>query len=313
MLSWNCLKRLVWPSLSVAQMKRVIRSSILLFGALATVLALKVQSVQALWFFTSDLVFVLLFPQLLFALFDPKANRTGSIVAFAVSLVLAGRRRRAAARPAGVHSVSRDRAVQDARGRGRARPAAARVSRRPRDGMRRGRCATSSPRRRRSASCARLLAWLVHLYTAMGLVCAAGMAVLIVRGDDASFRGAFLLMMVATAIDATDGWLARKARVKEVLPGFDGARARQPDRLSDLHDAAAAPDLARRPAAGRPRVALAAPAARQRLRLLAGQREDRRRLLPRIPVVLEHRRVLSLRVPAAAVGVGRADRRRARC
>src|SRR5436190_24101583 len=69
----------------------------------------------------------------------------------------------------------------------------------------------------------RLLAWLVHLYTAMGLVCAAGMAVLIVRGGDASFRGAFLLMMVATAIDASDGWFARRARVKEVLPGFDGA------------------------------------------------------------------------------------------
>ena len=88
MLSWNCLKRLVWPSLSVVQMKRVIRSSILLFGAMATVLALKVQSVQALWFFTSDLVFVLLFPQLLSALFDKKANCTGSIVAFAVSLFL---------------------------------------------------------------------------------------------------------------------------------------------------------------------------------------------------------------------------------
>ena len=67
-----------------------------------------------------------------------------------------------------------------------------------------------------------MFAWLVHLYTAMGLVCAAGMAVLIVRGGDASFRGAFFLMMVATAIDATDGWLARRARVKEVLPGFDG-------------------------------------------------------------------------------------------
>jgi phosphatidylcholine synthase len=65
-------------------------------------------------------------------------------------------------------------------------------------------------------------AWLVHLYTALGLVCVAGMAVLIVRGGDASFRGAFFLMMVATAIDATDGWLARRARVKEVLPGFDG-------------------------------------------------------------------------------------------
>ena len=88
MLSWNCFKRLLWPSLSVLQMSRVIRSSILLFGAMATVLALKVQSVQALWFFTSDLVFVLLFPQLLCAIFDTKANRTGSIVAFAVSLVL---------------------------------------------------------------------------------------------------------------------------------------------------------------------------------------------------------------------------------
>jgi high affinity choline transporter 7 len=88
MLSWNCLKRLVWPSLTVTQMKRTIRSSIFLFGAMAAVLALKVQSVQALWFFTSDLVFVLLFPQLLSALFDPRANRIGSIAAFAVSLVL---------------------------------------------------------------------------------------------------------------------------------------------------------------------------------------------------------------------------------
>jgi len=88
MLSWNCLKRLVWPDLTMGQMKRVIRSSIFLFGALAAVLALKVQSVQALWFFTSDLVFVLLFPQLLYALFDRRANRTGSMVAFAVSLFL---------------------------------------------------------------------------------------------------------------------------------------------------------------------------------------------------------------------------------
>jgi high affinity choline transporter 7 len=88
MLSWNCLKRLMWPDLSFFQMKRVIRGSILLLGASAAVMALKVQSVQALWFFTSDLVFVLLFPQLLFALFDKKANRTGSIVAFVVSLIL---------------------------------------------------------------------------------------------------------------------------------------------------------------------------------------------------------------------------------
>ncbi len=77
-----------------------------------------------------------------------------------------------------------------------------------------------------------MLAWLAHLYTALGLVCAAGMAVLIVHGDDRSFRWAFFLMMVATAIDATDGWLARKARVKETLPGFDGSAL---DNLIDFH------------------------------------------------------------------------------
>lgn len=76
------------------------------------------------------------------------------------------------------------------------------------------------------------LAWLVHLYTAMGLVCAAAMTVLIFRGDDASMRWTFVLMIVATAIDATDGWLARRARVTEVLPDFDGSTL---DNLVDFH------------------------------------------------------------------------------
>lgn len=88
MVSWNCYRRLLRPDLSTQQMKRAIRLSIVLLGAMAAVMALKVQSVQALWFFTSDLIFVLLFPQLLFALFDPKVNRIGSITAFCVSLVL---------------------------------------------------------------------------------------------------------------------------------------------------------------------------------------------------------------------------------
>jgi phosphatidylcholine synthase len=74
------------------------------------------------------------------------------------------------------------------------------------------------------------LAWGVHLYTALGLVAAAGMAVLIVRGGDEAFRDAFALMVVATLIDASDGTLARRVRVKTVLPGFDGRR------LDDLID-----------------------------------------------------------------------------
>jgi high affinity choline transporter 7 len=88
MFSWNCCKRLFRPQLGPVAMKRLIRFSVALLGAAALLMALRVQSVQALWFFTSDLVFVLLFPQLVYALFDPAANRIGSIAAFAVSLVL---------------------------------------------------------------------------------------------------------------------------------------------------------------------------------------------------------------------------------
>jgi len=75
------------------------------------------------------------------------------------------------------------------------------------------------------------LAWLVHAYTALGLVAAALIAVLIVRGGDDAFRLGFALMALATFVDTTDGWLARLARVDEVLPRFDG---RKLDDLSDF-------------------------------------------------------------------------------
>jgi high affinity choline transporter 7 len=88
MFAWNCCRRALRPDLSAAAMVRVLRVSILLLGAGAAVMALEIRSVQELWFFTSDLVFVLLFPQLLYALFDPKVNLVGSIAAFAVSFLL---------------------------------------------------------------------------------------------------------------------------------------------------------------------------------------------------------------------------------
>ncbi len=70
----------------------------------------------------------------------------------------------------------------------------------------------------------RAAAWGVHLYTAIGLVLAAWIAVLLVRGGAEAFRWAFVLMLVATLVDATDGTLARKFRVKSVLPDFDGRK-----------------------------------------------------------------------------------------
>jgi phosphatidylcholine synthase len=71
------------------------------------------------------------------------------------------------------------------------------------------------------ASANRPFAWLVHLYTGIGALAAFFGTVAVFQGD---YREAFLWMAAATVIDSTDGVLARVARVKEVLPGFDGAR-----------------------------------------------------------------------------------------
>ncbi len=88
MFAWNVWRRLLKPDISAGGLSFVIRAAIATLGVGAVWMALEVQSVQALWFFTSDLVFVLLFPQLVYALFDPKANLIGSMAAFTVSLIL---------------------------------------------------------------------------------------------------------------------------------------------------------------------------------------------------------------------------------
>jgi phosphatidylcholine synthase len=80
------------------------------------------------------------------------------------------------------------------------------------------------PRRRLSRRWRQALGWAVHLYTALGLVLAAGAAVLIVQGDPRSLSLAFVFLWAAVIVDATDGTLARAVRIKEVLPGFDGRR-----------------------------------------------------------------------------------------
>ena len=68
------------------------------------------------------------------------------------------------------------------------------------------------------------VAWIAHAFTGLGLVLAAGMAVCIVEGTPEAYRWAFGLMLVACLVDSTDGALARRLHVKEMLPGFDGAK-----------------------------------------------------------------------------------------
>ena len=80
---------------------------------------------------------------------------------------------------------------------------------------------TAKPSRIAGSGRARRRAWLVHIYTATGAVLAFVAAQAIVHGND---RRALAAMFAATLVDATDGALARAARVKAVLPEVDGGR-----------------------------------------------------------------------------------------
>jgi phosphatidylcholine synthase len=64
-------------------------------------------------------------------------------------------------------------------------------------------------------------AWAVHLYTALGLPLAVLGAQALWHGDGVRY---FLLATIACLIDASDGFLARRAHVKTVVPHFNGRR-----------------------------------------------------------------------------------------
>jgi phosphatidylcholine synthase len=70
-------------------------------------------------------------------------------------------------------------------------------------------------------------AWLVHLYTASGIILAFLAAKAVIDFD---YRTAFFWLFVQVVIDATDGILARRARVAERIPWFNGAK------LDDITD-----------------------------------------------------------------------------
>lgn len=67
----------------------------------------------------------------------------------------------------------------------------------------------------------KLLAWLVHVYTASGIVFAL-LATLEICRPETDPRRVFALLALAVLVDATDGTLARRWRVKRRLPQIDG-------------------------------------------------------------------------------------------
>ena len=86
--AWNIYRPLVNPAADSVTLARLIRRLMVIVGTAATLIALQVQSVYALWFLCSDFVYCILFPQLTTALFDRRANRYGSMAGLAVSFVL---------------------------------------------------------------------------------------------------------------------------------------------------------------------------------------------------------------------------------
>ncbi|XP_053169022.1 high affinity choline transporter 1 isoform X2 [Hemicordylus capensis] len=66
----------------------VMRITIFLFGASATAMALLAQSVYGLWYLSSDLVYIIIFPQLLCVLFIKGTNTYGAIAGYLFGLLL---------------------------------------------------------------------------------------------------------------------------------------------------------------------------------------------------------------------------------
>ena len=67
----------------------------------------------------------------------------------------------------------------------------------------------------------RAAGWALHLYTASGTVLALLAVIAAMDGDAVR---ALWILLIALFVDGTDGMLARRLRVKETIPTFDGAR-----------------------------------------------------------------------------------------
>ncbi|MBN1346766.1 MAG: sodium:solute symporter family protein [Phycisphaerae bacterium] len=88
MFAWNVYRPLIHPAASDREIRLAMRVAVLFVGAAATALALITESVYVLWYLCADLVYVILFPQLVMALFCKGANRIGSLAGAIVGLVL---------------------------------------------------------------------------------------------------------------------------------------------------------------------------------------------------------------------------------
>ncbi|XP_023673232.1 high-affinity choline transporter 1 [Paramormyrops kingsleyae] len=88
MFARNIYKLAFRQSASDREIVWVMRVTIFVFGALATAMALLTGTVYGLWYLSSDLVYVIIFPQLLSVLFVKGTNTYGSVAGYIFGLVL---------------------------------------------------------------------------------------------------------------------------------------------------------------------------------------------------------------------------------
>lgn len=88
MLVCNVYRPLLRETAGDREIKIALRCGIVLIGLAAALLALSVGSVYTLWFLCGDLVYVILFPQLVAGLFFRGANKIGAVAGILVGFVL---------------------------------------------------------------------------------------------------------------------------------------------------------------------------------------------------------------------------------
>lgn len=88
MFARNVAQPLFCPKASEKQIIWVMRLAIFGVGGMACAMGILVQSIYELWFLCSDLVYVILFPQLVSVLYMPFTNTYGSLAGYLVGRLL---------------------------------------------------------------------------------------------------------------------------------------------------------------------------------------------------------------------------------
>lgn len=84
---WNIYKPLIKPNITSKELANKIKKCVWVVGIATVIIALQVKSIYTLWFLCSDFVYCLLFPALVCALFDSKANKIGALAGLAIAAI----------------------------------------------------------------------------------------------------------------------------------------------------------------------------------------------------------------------------------